>query len=186
MDNLDKVNIPTGNISIDYTEKLDRSIVFTTPIRQDNILIGINYCKNSNNIQFKLSSFNTGEDLLKNESFEFRIYRNLDNSKICRKYLELEDFSNSKVDFKKKFKSIKYDSNIHLVNMMKEVYSFSLTNKCENSITVYGWYDKTFGPRDYQFFLIERKRFDKKQKITFVRTAAIELGYSDAIFSLGV
>ncbi len=188
MSDINPVNIPKIiNINIEHTDKLDRTITFTTPLKNDNLAVSISYCKNTNNVQLKLNSYLNGENLIQDDSlFEFRIYRNLDNSNICRKYLELEDITNKSVDFKKKFKYLRKNTDINLMNMMREVYNFSPTNRYENSITVYGWYVKELGPKDYQFFLIERKRFDKKSKVTYLRTAAIELGFSDVMFSLGV
>jgi hypothetical protein len=165
-----------NEIKIILPDTLNRAEILTTKINNSNVHFSILYNKKNSGLEVYIDDINKNK-LDKNKT-KLILHRNVERCLFTRTFINTDNFSDTRVDYRNKFLSIKEEQQSKIFSFMFEIKKFKRINpsserEASNYLKISGW--KCFDLEDdLIYYFVERKVYNPQRKISILRTLSIQ------------
>ena len=163
--------------------QLDRSLTLNTFIQKKNIFFSVCHNKVNSPLQFQIDP---NCDLIKSGKIEVATFRNLNKSKFCETFLNLDNRQDEKIDYQNKLLGMNRYYEKHIFHFLKEKYIFHLSEvkkPTNNYLLIIGWKIYCY-EEDYNFFFFERRCYNNITRNNILRTAGLQFATKKGLEAL--
>jgi hypothetical protein len=160
----------------------DRNYSMRIPMMDKNYDLSIFF---NTKTSFMLFRVDPELDKMQNQTgMKIQMFKNLESSKFCEKYINLHDFKKNTLDIRNQFESVKPELRHEIMFLMNESITLSKTEVGDktfyDTLTVYGM-TLTELQNEFFFLIAERQNIIRHLNKKMVRTIGIQLATSTSL-----